>query len=571
MSCDTLVNCIKEYTRSSSDENFAQLSRFIKTGEFRDNPLQSEDYGAIFGFVLSAFIGKSCGDNAYRRVNECRSLALTVMKSDEFEGPVASGYLPDELVGLIVSRASPARMNEQDVDSETRYIESFLSVLYRKLVEKRGQIRAEIGRFLRDFILIPTRSSHLTPILNFLKSIISGMTIVDRNFFQSVLLPLHKPNGWSFWDRQTPVLGEYHKALVHCCQSIIDKDRSLATDLIEYILNDCFAPVHQSNTAKELLLLFEISKFIALADMSRVVEKLMERVLDCINSENAQVVQSVLIFWKSPEFVVLFNPFLTRYMERLLLALFRGTGEPHWNPTVNKMSLLVLKALEESNFNLFESSAEKVIPEIDLERVQIFSGRPVPRVVVPSPEPQLCVTGVAPWQNEPQLSTVERRTDETQRLKGLCALREFIKRLHPPAHSLVCDKKPWLEALSNDTPTLLPDLKFHNLVFGKDLGQGAFSTVRYARVVKTGKYLSDWDEVAVKMITYETVSKHNYGENILREIFCLRKLSHPSVARLISSFRWRDGIYLVLCMQPLATFTAMCENEEVCPKTRPES
>ena len=34
-----------------------------------------------------------------------------------------------------------------------------------------------------------------------------------------------------------------------------------------------------------------------------------------------------------------------------------------------------------------------------------------------------------------------------------------------------------------DWPTLLPTLKFHDLVFGHELGEGAFSTVRYARQI----------------------------------------------------------------------------------------
>ena len=31
-----------------------------------------------------------------------------------------------------------------------------------------------------------------------------------------------------------------------------------------------------------------------------------------------------------------------------------------------------------------------------------------------------------------------------------------------------------------------------------------------------------------------------------REIAVLRKMEHPCVARLVASFRWRDGAYLVL-------------------------
>lgn len=38
----------------------------------------------------------------------------------------------------------------------------------------------------------------------------------------------------------------------------------------------------------------------------------------------------------------------------------------------------------------------------------------------------------------------------------------------------------------------------------------------------------------------------NYEKSVTNEIACLRILSHPGIARLISAFRWRDGAYLVL-------------------------
>ena len=45
----------------------------------------------------------------------------------------------------------------------------------------------------------------------------------------------------------------------------------------------------------------------------------------------------------------------------------------------------------------------------------------------------------------------------------------------------------WSRAQMAETPTLLPDLKFHDLVFGHDLGAGAFGSVRYARLIDRSK------------------------------------------------------------------------------------
>ncbi len=41
--------------------------------------------------------------------------------------------------------------------------------------------------------------------------------------------------------------------------------------------------------------------------------------------------------------------------------------------------------------------------------------------------------------------------------------------------------KTWTHEQAAIKPLLLPDLKFHDLVFGQILGEGAFSTVKYAR------------------------------------------------------------------------------------------
>ena len=45
------------------------------------------------------------------------------------------------------------------------------------------------------------------------------------------------------------------------------------------------------------------------------------------------------------------------------------------------------------------------------------------------------------------------------------------------------DGSSWSKAQMAETPTLLPTLKFHDLVFGHELGHGAFGSVKYARLI----------------------------------------------------------------------------------------
>ena len=57
----------------------------------------------------------------------------------------------------------------------------------------------------------------------------------------------------------------------------------------------------------------------------------------------------------------------------------------------------------------------------------------------------------------------------------------------------------WALAQMSESPVLLPDLKFHDLVFGQTLGTGAFSTVRYSRRINKETTRSHWSEYAVKV------------------------------------------------------------------------
>lgn len=99
-------------------------------------------------------------------------------------------------------------------------------------------------------------------------------------------------------------------------------------------------------------------------------------------------------------------------------------------------------------------------------------------------------------------------------------------------------------------PKLLPELRFHDLVFGRVLGEGSFGTVKYARQIIKGpsSLRSNWPEYAVKVLSQARL--HALGRSSLqiacREIAALHSLSHPGVARLVSAFRYTDGCYLVL-------------------------
>jgi serine/threonine protein kinase len=176
-------------------------------------------------------------------------------------------------------------------------------------------------------------------------------------------------------------------------------------------------------------------------------------------------------------------------------------------------------------------------------------------------EPPVTITGVAPWalsstasQGPPvhkkrthELGGVSEATKSGAPAKeqsGFEFVQACLENLKPPDEEFGASS--WSKAQMAETPTLLEDLKFHDLVFGHDLGAGAFGSVRYARHIDKTKSRSRWPEYAVKIISTEKIRQLGYETSVQREIAVLRLLQHPGIARLVSSFRFNDGAYLVL-------------------------
>jgi serine/threonine protein kinase len=189
--------------------------------------------------------------------------------------------------------------------------------------------------------------------------------------------------------------------------------------------------------------------------------------------------------------------------------------------------------------------------------------------------PPLTVTGVAPWAikgtnslqarrkissaaltpkrdaHEAQLGSVEEgidkdfeSTENLPRLRGIDIVLDYMERMKPQEEAEGASF--WSKEQMAEAPTLLSNLKFHDLVFGHDLGVGAFGSVRYARLIDQSTTRSHWAEYAVKVISTEKICELGYEASVQREIAVLRVLSHPCIARLVSSFRFREGAYLVL-------------------------
>ena len=119
----------------------------------------------------------------------------------------------------------------------------------------------------------------------------------------------------------------------------------------------------------------------------------------------------------------------------------------------------------------------------------------------------------------------------------------YMGECQPSAEDIEDGQRRWVAAQSAPAPTLLPDLKFHDLVFGQELGSGSFSTVKYARQIlkqqlsssKGLKGRSVWPEFAVKIVNSSKIAEFGYEKNVIREIAILKTLSHPVSPSMIAS------------------------------------
>jgi len=470
-----------------------------------------------------------------------------------------------------------------------------------------------------------------------------------RHLLFQVLLPLHKPSGMVLWRDQAPLLGLYHKPLVQCICAIVSLDHLLIGKVIDGLLHPDIWPIEQnssqntrsesaviSNTPKVLLLLHEIDTLIGLLgckdsadvtdnekyDMKDCIIPLVLRLSSCIASDNSRTSERALQFFKNSKFQLLIKLHLHSVMTPLMRALCRvdsGMDVP-WNPTVRKMTLIVIHELESYDSAVFKDCCRCLYcNNVDERKVDTmnhskgskkelgatqrsiilnnapnslsaaslkkFAGwkppsssvrppnltpmgtvvsTPVASFSVSISQPPLGVTGIAPWavnNNSPIQSTVKKNlipklkpmishdsgrkeklalfeqkqtskhtrnnsSIEIEDAQNQLDLKEktacgmindessfrrvygYIEKLKPPFTDASNTTTSWVEAQMSESPVLLPNLKFHDLVFGETLGTGAFSTVKYARRIVKNKSRSFWPEYAVKVFHTHTYLRH---------------------------------------------------------------
>ncbi len=540
---------------------------------------------------------------------------------------------------------------EQELHRHTESLETIAGMIYEKADSRlRTKARLQMGNLLHTFVLTEgsgrggtfgglhtgqenTGAAGVDSILKIILRILEGFNLREsqckekmalpdsyRDLLLRILLPLHKPSGMILWRDQRPMIGLYHRTLVQCIGALATFDKSIIEDVIKYIIHPDIWPMEakerkksssctrSANTPKLVLLLHEIDTFINFLEVdsdkfSNIAIPLILRLCSCISSDNSRSSERALEFFKNNVFKTLVNNNLPQVMKPLLRALCRVDDDMAvpWNPTVRKMTLLVLTELEKFDKILFEESFREIssvkagdhrqkspdAPSIkkpvgqnvlisihdDSPTAEMVSlnksmrkWRPPPvksakntLITMPPPmkrdpqkyrtgdQPPLTITGVAPWaikssSSAPRRSLEKMKTHrsenkihdaDTQRgsraqripvmasnegqhkviestvIDSSAKIRAYMEKLKPPKSGIDNDSEDgissWAKAQASESPCLQPSMKFHSLVFGHKLGEGAFSTVKYARLITKDRTRSHWPEYAVKVIWLQTL------------------------------------------------------------------
>lgn len=505
-----------------------RLAEVAIAGELRDVTFTAEFYAALFTLVQASWDDEDWED---------RKTAYVVLenatKAPEFDGGLAGSVLPSGWVaGLFQRLVSSSKVNASE---ELPFVKSVLHWLYKTVIPARSQVRREIGGFVARFLRTQLGHHGISVLLEVLACIIRGfrspMSKVHDGVFHQLLLPLHMPHG-KLTETQ-PVLSVYHEPLVYCMSLYMRADPAVYIPASIRGIVESWPDLADANSPKEVLLMHELENCIDLTEDAEIIRPAVSEIrgvlIRGITSDYAMLQQKALTLFKNKKFVDIYMATMHDSTTHVLFPMLLQNGKKHWNATVNKLRVSVLRVLRERDSATFtrlcnesaKLSAELPADTTKSDDVEGGAGSSESKGAGSEDDPE----------DDPSLSPAERHV-----------LRLF-RIIHPPEPDVSGD--PSRDVMS-ETPTLQPTMRFHDLAFGRTLGTGSFSTVKFAKHIVRGTPTSQWSEYAVKIISRKLIKRLGYEASVCREIAVLRTLSHPGLARLVASFRWRDGAYLVL-------------------------
>jgi serine/threonine-protein phosphatase 2A regulatory subunit B' len=288
---------------------------------------------------------------------------------------------------------------------ERDYLKTILHRIYAKFMSLRAFIRKAINHVFFVFVYETERHNGISELLEILGSIINGFALPlkqeHKTFLKRVLLPLHSARN----------LATFHQQLAYCVAQFVDKDPTLAAQVLSHLIK--YWP-HQA-AQKQLLFLNELEELLELCQAEQfklVAEQIARRLSAAIASPHFQVAERALFLWHNEYVANLLADHRQLVLPILYPTLYINSQPPykgvtqqqqllnnnntnaastsastsnstssttstsaasstssidgtnhviygHWNPTVNSLTVNVLKIFSELDGALIEECQQK--------------------------------------------------------------------------------------------------------------------------------------------------------------------------------------------------------------------
>ena len=287
---------------------------------------------------------------------------LRFVESPDFNTNLAKRYIDQSFVLNLLELFDSEDPRERD------FLKTTLHRIYGKFLNLRAPIRRSINNVFYHFIYETERHNGIAELLEILGSIINGFALPlkdeHKTFLMRVLIPLHKVKSLSM----------YHPQLAYCVVQFLEKDGSLAEEVVLGLLK--YWP--KVNSPKEVMFLSEVEEILDVidpAEFQKIQVHLFQQLARCINSQHFQVAERALYYWNNEYIVNLMSDNMAVVLPIVFPALYQNS-KSHWNryvlfwprprvcltkypSTIHGMVYNALKLFMELNPDLFDETLQQ--------------------------------------------------------------------------------------------------------------------------------------------------------------------------------------------------------------------
>ena len=287
---------------------------------------------------------------------------LRFVESPDFNTNLAKRYIDQSFVLNLLELFDSEDPRERD------FLKTTLHRIYGKFLNLRAPIRRSINNVFYHFIYETERHNGIAELLEILGSIINGFALPlkdeHKTFLMRVLIPLHKVKSLSM----------YHPQLAYCVVQFLEKDGSLAEEVVLGLLK--YWP--KVNSPKEVMFLSEVEEILDVidpAEFQKIQVNLFQQLARCINSQHFQVAERALYYWNNEYIVNLMSDNMAVILPIVFPALYQNS-KSHWNrcvqfclrplvwltkpsSTIHGMVYNALKLFMELNPDLFDETLQQ--------------------------------------------------------------------------------------------------------------------------------------------------------------------------------------------------------------------